>query len=240
MSLSWLSHVQTNNFPPLEHALPDGLLAAGGDLSSQRLITAYSQGIFPWFNKDDPILWWSPNPRMVLLPEKVKISKSLAKTIKHSALTITIDTAFAEVMACCAQRRRNQEQNDDNHTWIHPSMIQAYTELHQQGIAHSVECWHDGQLVGGLYGLALGQIFFGESMFSRERDASKIALVALCKQLLRYGFPIIDCQVYSDHLARLGAEEIDRQQFRQLLESYCPVDVSEQCWQLNITASSLL
>lgn len=240
MTLSWLSHAQKDSFPPLEQALADGLLAAGGDLSSQRLITAYSKGIFPWFNENDPILWWSPNPRMVLFPDKIKISKSLSKTIRQSSLSITIDKAFTEVMSSCAQRRRKQEIESENHTWIHPSMIEAYTELHQQGIAHSVECWNGDQLVGGLYGLALGKVFFGESMFSRERDSSKIALLALCQQLKHYDFALIDCQVYSDHLARLGAEEIERPQFKQFLDSNCLIEVNHSCWQLNIEARSLL
>lgn len=239
MSLSWLSQSHTDSFPPLEQALDDGLIAAGGDLSSQRLISAYQQGIFPWFNEGDPILWWSPDPRMVLFPDKVKISKSLSKTLKRSTLAITIDTAFIDVMQACAQKRSNQT-DDDNHTWIHPDMIEAYNKLHQQGIAHSIECWDGDQLVGGLYGLALGKIFFGESMFSRQRDSSKIALVALCQQLERYGFPLIDCQVYSDHLSRLGAEEIDRQTFSDYLESYCQQDINNDCWQLDCKASALL
>lgn len=240
MALAWLSHNQADNFPPLEHALKDGLIAAGGDLSSQRLIAAYKRGIFPWFNKGEPILWWSPDPRMMLLPGKMKVSKSLAKTIKRSSLTITMDQAFIEVMRACAQKRINQTVDADNPSWIHPEMIEAYSALHEQGMAHSIECWDNDQLVGGLYGVALGKIFFGESMFSRQRDSSKIALFALCQQLQRYGFPLIDCQVHSDHLARLGAQEIDRKTFSQYLEQYSQQDVANDCWLFNSKASALL
>jgi leucyl/phenylalanyl-tRNA--protein transferase len=240
MTISWLSHVQIDDFPPLEQAYDNGLLAAGGDLSSKRLIAAYQRGIFPWFNEGDPILWWSPDPRMVLFPHEIKVSKSLKKTIKHSSLIITIDTAFTEVIKACANKRSYQTESEGEHTWIHPDMIAAYSELHQQGLAHSIECWQDDQLVGGLYGVAMGKIFYGESMFSRQRDSSKIALLALCQRLHQYDFPIIDCQVHSEHLASLGAEEIDRQTFCQYLDKYSQQNVPQDCWQLNCNASALL
>jgi leucyl/phenylalanyl-tRNA--protein transferase len=201
-------------FPPPASALrePNGLLAAGGDLSPQRLIEAYTRGIFPWFNPGDPILWWSPDPRMVLFPSELKISRSLRKTLKKSNYEIRIDTAFRQVMEACAAPR-------DGHagTWISPAMIAAYTELHRQGRAHSVETWVDGQLVGGLYGVSLGRMFYGESMFSRATDASKIAFVNLVMQLEAWGYGMIDCQMKTAHLASLGAREIPRAEFSQKL-----------------------
>jgi leucyl/phenylalanyl-tRNA--protein transferase len=201
-------------FPPLESALrePNGLLAAGGDLSPQRLIEAYKRGIFPWFNPGDPILWWSPDPRMVLFPDELKISRSLRKTLKTPPYEIRVDTAFRQVMEACAAPR-------DGHsgTWITPAMIAAYTELHRQGLAHSVETWMNGKLVGGLYGISLGRMFYGESMFSLATDASKIAFVHLVRQLERWGFGMIDCQMKTAHLASLGAREIPRAEFSQKL-----------------------
>lgn len=201
-------------FPPLDSALrePNGLLAAGGDLSPQRLIEAYSRGIFPWFNPGDPILWWSPDPRMVLFPDELKISRSLRKTLKKHPCEIRFDTAFRQVMEACAAPR-------DGHsgTWITPAMIAAYTELHRQGHAHSVETWMDDKLVGGLYGISLGRMFYGESMFSLATDASKIAFVHLVRQLERWGYGMIDCQMKTAHLASLGAREIPRAEFSQKL-----------------------
>lgn len=226
MPIIWLAPSPSTAFPPIESALVDGLVAAGGDLSPDRLISAYQQGIFPWFNQGDPILWWSPNPRMVLFTDKVKISRSLNKTIRNNTLEIRADTAFIEVMKACAKPRC--DENDG--TWIHPEMIEAYNKLHRQGIAHSIECWQNDQLVGGLYGMAIGKIFFGESMFSSVRDSSKIALVALCQQLSRWSFPLIDCQVYSEHLASLGAEEISRNKFNQYLKELCPTENKPCSW----------
>jgi len=201
-------------FPSLALALrePNGLLAAGGDLSTQRLLEAYRAGIFPWFNPGDPILWWSPDPRMVLLPSEFKLSRSLHKTLKKRAYEIRIDTVFQTVMQNCAAPREDQAG-----TWISPQIITAYTQLHQLGIAHSIETWRDGELVGGLYGLAIGRMFYGESMFSRATDASKIALAHLVQQLERWGFGMIDCQMNTAHLASLGAREIPRAEFIQRL-----------------------
>ena len=204
-------------FPPLENALesPNGLLAAGGDLSASRLLSAYRNGIFPWFNEDEPILWWSPDPRMVLFPNELKISRSLGKLIRRNNYTIQTDAHFVEVMQACAAPRKDQQG-----TWIHPEMINAYSELHRLGLAHSVETWIDGTLAGGLYGVALGKIFFGESMFSRSPNASKIAFAYLVEQLSKWEFAVIDCQVRTTHLASLGAREIPRNIFRQLLEQH--------------------
>lgn len=197
-------------FPPLDTALtqPNGLLAAGGDLSPQRLIEAYRCGIFPWFNQGDPILWWSPDPRMVLFPAELKISRSLRKTLKKANYTIRIDSAFNQVVQACAAPRKERAG-----TWIHDEMIAAYTALHEMGWAHSIETWIDGELAGGLYGVAQGRMFFGESMFSRTTDASKVAFVHLVRHLERRGFKMIDCQMKTAHLASFGAREISRKEF---------------------------
>jgi leucyl/phenylalanyl-tRNA--protein transferase len=197
-------------FPPLDTALahPNGLLAAGGDLSPQRLIEAYRCGIFPWFNEGDPILWWSPDPRMVLFPAELKISRSLRKTLKKANYTIRADSAFRQVVQACAAPRKGRPG-----TWIHDEMIAAYTALHEMGLAHSIETWMEGELVGGLYGVAQGKMFFGESMFSRTTDASKVAFVHLVRHLERRGFKMIDCQMKTAHLASFGAREISRKEF---------------------------
>jgi leucyl/phenylalanyl-tRNA---protein transferase len=191
---------------------PNGLLAAGGDLSARRLLEAYRQGIFPWYGEDDPILWWSPDPRMVLIPEELKISRSLAKTLRNKAHEIRFDTAFDQVMAGCARARPDQPG-----TWITAEMRAAYNSLHGLGHAHSVETWIDGALVGGLYGVAVGAVFFGESMFSDVRDASKIALVALAGRCAAEGIRLIDCQMHTRHLASLGARDTSRQEFSRRL-----------------------
>ncbi len=203
------------SFPPLESALtePNGLLAMGGDLSAARLLQAYRQGIFPWFNADEPILWWSPDPRMVLFPAELNVSHSLKKTLRRTPFEVRTDTAFTVVMRACAAPRQGQAG-----TWISEPMIAAYTELHRQGFAHSVETWLDGELLGGLYGVAIGQMFYGESMFSRATDASKIAFVALVNRLQADGFGLIDCQMRTAHLASLGAREIPRTEFSQYLQ----------------------
>jgi leucyl/phenylalanyl-tRNA--protein transferase len=202
-------------FPPLETALarPNGLLAVGGDLSPSRLIDAYRCGIFPWFNEGEPILWWSPDPRMVLFPHELKISRSLRKTLKRDNYEIRADSAFKQVMEACAAPRGDQAG-----TWIHAEMIAAYGRLHEMGMAHSMETWIEGELVGGLYGVGQGKMFFGESMFSSVSDASKIAFVHLVTQLQRWGFEMIDCQMKTEHLASLGAREISRKEFRQKLK----------------------
>lgn len=204
------------SFPPVENALeePNGLLAVGGDLSPQRLLEAYSHGIFPWFNADEPILWWSPDPRMVLFPTELKISRSLRKTLNNGRYQIRTDWCFTQVMQACAAPRKGQAG-----TWIHPEMIAAYTALHEMGLAHCVETWMDGVLVGGLYGISLGKVFFGESMFSCVPNASKIAFVHLVKQLQYWEFGLIDCQVKTGHLASLGAREISRMEFSQRLDT---------------------
>jgi leucyl/phenylalanyl-tRNA--protein transferase len=210
-------------FPPVEQALtdPNGLLALGGDLSPQRLLEAYRRGIFPWFNPDDPPLWWSPDPRMVLPPEDFKISRSLRKTLRNKLYRVTFDCAFENAMRACAAPR-------DAHggTWIVEEMVQAYCALHRLGYAHSVEVWIDGELAGGLYGVALGRMFYGESMFSRRTDTSKIALAWLSAQLKRWQFGLIDCQMHTPHLATLGARTMPRSEFvRRVAElvEYPPV-----------------
>ena len=200
----------TDPFPPVEQALdePDGLLAAGADLTPGRLIDAYSHGIFPWFNEGDPILWWSPDPRTVLAPHDFHVSHSLRKRLKQRQFTVTADTAFAAVLDECAAPRP-----DDGGTWLTPPMKVAYLALHEQGHAHSVEVWMEGALAGGIYGVALGQMFFGESMFSRRTDGSKIALACLATQLGRWVFPWIDCQLETEHLLSLGAVAVPRRRF---------------------------
>jgi len=197
-------------FPPVTQALrrPNGLLAAGADLSPERLIAAYAQGIFPWFSGDEPVLWWSPDPRMALIPARIKISRSLKKTLRRGDYEVRLDTAFAEVMRQCAALRAGQDG-----TWITSAMQQAYQRLHELGYAHSVEVWMDGALTGGLYGVAIGRAFYGESMFSRASDASKIALAHLCRYLEHQGFAVIDCQMETPHLASLGARPVPRHEF---------------------------
>jgi leucyl/phenylalanyl-tRNA--protein transferase len=203
-------------FPPTEQALdyPQGLLAVGGDLSPARLINAYQHGIFPWYSDDQPILWWSPAPRCVLYPHSVHISRRLRRRYNQGLFRLTCDQAFTEVIAACAGPRHEQDD-----TWIDAEMQQAYIRLHQSGVAHSVEVWKDDRLVGGIYGLALGKVFFGESMFSEAEDASKISLVALCRQLQRWDFSLLDCQISNPHLLSMGAEDISRAEFEDHLKS---------------------
>jgi leucyl/phenylalanyl-tRNA--protein transferase len=198
-------------FPPVTTALkePAGLLAAGADLSVSRLVAAYRRGIFPWFSPGEPILWWSPDPRMVLFPGQIKISRSFAKTLRNAEYTVRLDSAFERVISACAATPRPGQSG----TWIGPAMQAAYQRLHTMGIAHSVETWRDGKLVGGLYGIALGRAFFGESMFSHRTDASKIALAHLCAHLVSRDFGIIDCQMETAHLSSLGARAIPRDDF---------------------------
>jgi leucyl/phenylalanyl-tRNA--protein transferase len=215
------------SFPPLAKALasPNGLLCAGGDLSPARILEAYRLGIFPWFSAGDPILWWSPDPRMVLFPEELKVSRSLRRVIERGTYEIRLDTSFREVIEACAAPRAGQ-----GGTWIVPEMVEAYSELHELGHAHSVEAWKDGELAGGLYGLALGRVFFGESMFARAPDASKAALVALVERLRERDFRVIDCQQATRHLASLGAREIPRKVFAQLLGESIQYPLSPQRW----------
>jgi leucyl/phenylalanyl-tRNA--protein transferase len=210
--IPWLEPEQP--FPPLHRALrePNGLLAAGGDLSVKRLVTAYRQGIFPWYSEGQPVLWWSPDPRMVLYPREIAVSRSLRKRLRKRDFELRVDTCFVRVMRACAEPRAGQ-----GGTWITDDMLEAYASLHAAGVAHSVETWIDGELTGGLYGVALGGVFFGESMFSRATDASKIALVHLARQLERWNFGIVDCQMATAHLASLGAREIPRKDFVRAL-----------------------
>lgn len=208
-------------FPPLTQALkePNGLLAIGGSLTASRLLEAYQQGIFPWFNEDDPVLWWSPDPRMVLFPNELKISHSLVKRLKKTDYEVRIDTAFKAVIRECANTERRQE--DGSYalgTWITEDIIQAYTELHSLGYAHSAETWINGELVGGLYGVMIGKMFYGESMFHHVTDGSKLAFVHLVKRLQADGIGMIDCQMKTSHLASLGAREISRDEFSRQLQ----------------------
>ncbi|MFZ2303104.1 MAG: leucyl/phenylalanyl-tRNA--protein transferase [Gallionella sp.] len=210
-------------FPPVERALrsPNGLLAAGGDLSASRLLEAYRNGIFPWFNPGDPILWWSPDPRMVLIPGEFRISRSLFRVLRNHTYEVRCDTAFEQVMRGCAAPRANRTSGGHHGTWIHEDMIAAYCELHRMGYAHSVETWIEGKLAGGLYGVCIGRMFYGESMFSHASNASKIALAHLAMQLERWQSDnsnksvacLIDCQMNTPHLASLGAREIPRNEF---------------------------
>jgi leucyl/phenylalanyl-tRNA--protein transferase len=225
--LPWLKTI--DDFPPVTQALsnPAGLLAAGGDLSAEWLVTAYSKGIFPWFNNDQPILWWSLDPRMVLFPQELRIPHSLKRVMRKRQYEIRVDTAFKQVMEGCSRPRAGQDG-----TWISPQMIAAYTELHRLGVAHSIETWINGELAGGLYGIALGRVFYGESMFTQVADASKIALVHLVRQLERWQFNVIDCQMNTAHLARFGAREIPRADFMQLLAQGIQAPAMALPWQL--------
>ncbi len=229
--IPWLQRDEP--FPPVSGALasPNGLLCAGGELSPERIVEAYSQGIFPWFSEGDPVLWWSPDPRMVLFPAELKVSRSLRKTLERGTYETRVDSAFGRVMAECAAPRDGQAG-----TWITPEMVAAYTRLHVRGIAHSVESWLPGTdgagpgLAGGLYGLQLGQVFFGESMFARAPDASKVALVALVERLRALDCRVIDCQQATPHLASLGAREIPRKAFVRLLQESIQCPPSGQRW----------
>jgi leucyl/phenylalanyl-tRNA--protein transferase len=207
-------------FPPPELAEENGLLAIGGDLSIERLLLAYSKGIFPWYSAGEPILWWSPSPRLVIFPDEFKVPKRLARFIKQQKYTVTLDQAFQQVITACASGVDRQEKG----TWIDDDMIKAYTHLHEMGYAHSVEYWFDGKLVGGLYGIALGKIFFGESMFSKQPNSSKVALAFLVEQLVRRNFELIDCQLKTEHLMQFGAREIPGSEFQGLLAGGVTLD----------------
>jgi leucyl/phenylalanyl-tRNA---protein transferase len=223
-------------FPPPHLAGKEGLLAIGGDLSPKRLLLAYRMGIFPWYAEEDPILWWSPDPRLVLYPEELHVSRSLLRTLRKGQFHITMDTAFARVMQACARSRNRGDQG----TWIVPEMIAAYGRLQAAGYAHSVECWHENQLAGGLYGVSLGRCFFGESMFSEVTDASKIALVHLTEFLKAHAFHFIDCQVKTDHLVRLGAREITRKEFLNQLRKALVNKTLRGRWNSAMNAEMLL
>jgi leucyl/phenylalanyl-tRNA--protein transferase len=200
-------------FPPSELAEDDGLLAVGGDLSVDRLILGYSMGIFPWYSDGYPILWWSPDPRLILIPQELKVSRSLRQTIKKDIYTITMDKAFEQVISNCADIRRGE----DDGTWITSEMKEAYIQLHNAGYAHSVEAWNADELAGGLYGVILGRAFFGESMFAKKNDASKVAFVKFAEFLIKRGFELIDCQVTTRHLMNFGAREVPRAEFLEML-----------------------
>ncbi|HET6724596.1 MAG TPA: leucyl/phenylalanyl-tRNA--protein transferase [Gammaproteobacteria bacterium] len=215
MALHWIdAREPPDAFPSVECALvePNGLLAAGGDLSVARLLAAYRRGIFPWYEAGQPILWWSPDPRLVLFPDELHISRSLQKTLRRGVFNVTFDAAFGEVITACSQPRQGQCG-----TWLTPEMMRAYVRLHREGHAQSIEAWREGRLAGGLYGVRIGRVFFGESMFSRESDASKVALVHLCRR----GYDLIDCQIASSHLRRLGARPMPRREFLARLDAAC-------------------
>jgi leucyl/phenylalanyl-tRNA---protein transferase len=227
-SIVWLSERDSPQaFPPVERALqePDGLLAAGGDLSPPRLIEAYRRGIFPWYSRGQPILWWCPDPRAILRPQELKVSRSLAKTIRNRGFETRVDHSFREVLRQCGSSELRP-----GGTWLSPEMRAAYLRLHRLGYAHSVETWRGDQLVGGLYGIALGRVFFGESMFSIERDASKVALKRLCDELLLRGYEVIDCQMATAHLLSLGAQLIPRSQFIDALTTSVGDDLTAKPW----------
>ncbi|MFI8374116.1 leucyl/phenylalanyl-tRNA--protein transferase [Pseudomonas helleri] len=227
--LTWLKR-DTLTFPPLTKAMrePNGLLAAGGDLSADRLVQAYRHGCFPWFSEGQPILWWSPDPRTVLFPEELHVSRSMAKLLRQQRYQVSFDRDFKAVIQACAGPRR-----DADGTWITDDMQNAYTELHARGHAHSVEVWDNGELVGGLYGLAMGQLFFGESMFSRADNASKFGFITLARHLQAWGFVLIDCQMPTPHLESLGARSIPRREFADYLRDHLDQPTTAQ-WDLNL------
>ena len=214
-------------FPPPEMAEENGLLAVGGDLSPARLLAAYSSGIFPWFSEGDPILWWAPSPRLVIFPKEFRIPKRLLRVVRQDRFNVTFDTAFATVIKACGIESGRREKG----TWLNGEMIKAYCRLHDMGFAHSVECWRDDRLAGGLYGVSLGGTFFGESMFSREADSSKTALVVLAKQLLMWNFDLIDCQMKTAHLLQFGAREIPGSRFQELLARSMSRPTLQGSWQ---------
>jgi leucyl/phenylalanyl-tRNA--protein transferase len=226
--IPWLT--ENDRFPPVERALkdPNGLLAAGADLSLPRLVEAYQNGIFPWYSDDQPLLWWSPDPRMVLFPDELRISRSLRKRLARRDYEVRLDTAFDVVIEACSAPRTGQQG-----TWITPDVAEAYSDLARAGFAHSVETWIDGELAGGLYGVALGRMFYGESMFTRVPDASKLALAHLVRQLGRWEFGMIDCQMKTAHLARFGAREIPRADFIRKLANLVNYPVTTRKWRLD-------
>ncbi len=226
--IAWLG--PRTPFPSVSRALaePNGLLAAGGDLSPRRIVDAYRQGIFPWSSDGQPILWWSPDPRMVLFVDQLRVSRSLRRRVRSGTFEVRIDTAFRRVVTACADTAREGQAG----TWITAEIVDAYEKLHHLGYGHSVEAWREGRLVGGLYGLALGRVFFGESMFAHETDASKVCLVALAAHLLRLGTVMIDCQQETAHLASLGARPIPRERFGELLDELIHSTDPQEGWRL--------
>jgi leucyl/phenylalanyl-tRNA--protein transferase len=202
-------------FPPVEQSAPDGLLAIGGDLSAERLLLAYRSGIFPWFNDDEPPLWWSPDPRFVLFPQELYVSKSMQQLLKRKAFMITVNKAFTEVIRNCGRPKRKGQDG----TWITAEIEEAYTELHKLGYAESVEAWKENELVGGLYGIRMGKLFFGESMFAKVSNASKFAFIVFVQHLQKEGVVLIDCQVYTEHLESLGARMIERKEFLEIVKT---------------------
>jgi len=214
-------------FPDPDFAEPDGLLAVGGDLSPERLIKAYTQGIFPWYSQGEPLLWWSPAPRLILMPEEFHLPKSLARTIRRKIFTLTTDTAFSQVIEQCAETRTCSGEG----TWITTEMKEAYCRLHELGYAHSIESWQDNTLAGGLYGICLDRVFFGESMFAKVSDASKVALATLVSLCKEKGIRMIDCQMTTEHLLRFGAREVSREDFRQQLTTLVrDKNNNKKCW----------
>ena len=227
-NITWISSDDPPDaFPGIESAfdIPDGLLAAGGDLSQERLLYAYQHGIFPWYDSGQPILWWSPDPRCVLRPHEFHVSRRLRRALARSKFAVSFNQAFSDVIAACAEDRIGQEG-----TWITDDMTSAYTRLHEQGWAHSIEIWHESRLAGGLYGLAIGRAFFGESMFSRQTNASKAAMLALCRQMVLHDFEILDCQVESPHLVSLGASLMPRNKFAAVLQGACTATTQFREW----------
>ena len=220
-------------FPPVHYAEADGLLAIGGDLRPERLLVAYAMGIFPWYNDDDPILWWSPDPRMVLYLDELHLSRSMHRTLKRGGFTVRFDTSFEAVVRGCAKPGPGREA-----TWISEDIVAAYCRLHDAGFAHSVECWRGDHLAGGLYGVSLGRCFFGESMFSRESNASKTALAVLVAHLRRWEFDLIDCQIANDHLARLGGRDIPRDVFVDYLEETLQHPTRRGAWTTAVTPAA--
>ncbi len=218
-------------FPSPRLASENGILAIGGDLSEERLLTAYRQGIFPWYSQEEPIVWWSPDPRLVVYPDEIRIARSLEKIIRKGIYDITFDTAFEQVIRSCADVRLKKDEG----TWIVEDMIKAYCRLHDSGYAHSVEAWCEGELAGGLYGVSMGRCFFGESMFTRKSNASKVAFVKLVEYLKNRSFKIIDCQVESDHLFRLGARLIPRKLFLQQLEQFLEAPTIKGKWEFGLS-----
>lgn len=215
-------------FPPPECAEDNGLLAIDGDLSEQRLLTAYSMGIFPWYSEGDPILWWSPDPRLVIFPNEFRVSRSLRQMINKDIFRVTMDKAFEKVIINCA----NVHRKSDRSTWITDEMIDAYIRLHQAGYAHSVEAWSGRELAGGLYGVSLGSVFFGESMFTKKSNASKVAFSKLVDQLVKWKFSVIDCQITTQHLLTLGAREIPRSEFLELVSDSLNESTRKGIWEL--------
>ncbi|KJU83969.1 leucyl/phenylalanyl-tRNA--protein transferase [Candidatus Magnetobacterium bavaricum] len=213
-------------FPSPELARGDGLLAIGGDLSMDRLLVAYRQGIFPWYGPDSPILWWAPDPRIVLIPQDINISRSLRQTIKKGLFKVTTDRAFRQVITNCSMNRKI----DGGDTWLTKEMIEAYVKLHEAGFAHSIESWHDGELAGGLYGVVMGGVFFGESMFFKKSNASKVAFATIVQKLIEWGFVLIDCQVATSYLMSFGATHMPRKDFMRMIKSAIRIKTSYESW----------